>query len=234
MGDSSSPKELDILQALTSREYGNNKSCYRSNLNILRNLVCKSNFVYRKVWEKQSNKSISCEGGRIYFNNFRECYSGYTRTLGPKLSYQLPVSFPYEKIEDALVCQTAQQEQGLSWKPHVHRNSLFGITRDSVLVRFDIQTGEVLESIHLPNRFCFRNLSWETEGHSLSVKSIHLESYDDIVLVLALYDVCRFSFVAMMEVTKSVFGRQVRDASLSQGLLITMHITGVVKNLQFY
>ncbi|RXN07153.1 DDB1- and CUL4-associated factor 17 [Labeo rohita] len=50
-----------------------------ANLKILRNIILQDGAEFTKVWSKTSKSLISYESGRIYFDNYRCCYS---RSLG--------------------------------------------------------------------------------------------------------------------------------------------------------
>ncbi|XP_046559231.1 DDB1- and CUL4-associated factor 17-like [Haliotis rubra] len=62
---------------------------------------------YRKVWEKQSKSHISCEGSRVYFDNYKSCYAGIGKGGAPRQLYRLQDCPNSSKIEDALICNIA-------------------------------------------------------------------------------------------------------------------------------
>ncbi|XP_036176125.1 DDB1- and CUL4-associated factor 17 isoform X4 [Myotis myotis] len=99
----------------------------RTNLGILRALVCQESTKFKNVWTTHSKSPIAYERGRIYFDNYRCCVSSritwllsrlpvyYQRNSQmeemprtsvasePRKLYEMPKCSKSEKIEDALL-----------------------------------------------------------------------------------------------------------------------------------
>uniref|UniRef100_A0AC11ATP6 DDB1 and CUL4 associated factor 17 n=1 Tax=Ovis aries TaxID=9940 RepID=A0AC11ATP6_SHEEP len=73
----------------------------RTNLGILRALVCQESTKFKNVWTTHSKSPIAYERGRIYFNNYRCCVSSVASE--PRKLYEMPKCSKSEKIEDALL-----------------------------------------------------------------------------------------------------------------------------------
>ncbi|XP_030181686.1 DDB1- and CUL4-associated factor 17 isoform X3 [Lynx canadensis] len=73
----------------------------RTNLGILRVLVCQESTKFKNVWTTHSKSPIAYERGRIYFDNYRCCVSSVASE--PRKLYEMPKCSKSEKIEDALL-----------------------------------------------------------------------------------------------------------------------------------
>ncbi|XP_060008638.1 DDB1- and CUL4-associated factor 17 isoform X2 [Lagenorhynchus albirostris] len=73
----------------------------RTNLGILRALVCQESTKFKNVWTTHSKSPIAYERGRIYFDNYRCCVSSVASE--PRKLYEMPKCSKSEKIEDALL-----------------------------------------------------------------------------------------------------------------------------------
>uniref|UniRef100_A0A7N4PPZ6 DDB1 and CUL4 associated factor 17 n=1 Tax=Sarcophilus harrisii TaxID=9305 RepID=A0A7N4PPZ6_SARHA len=73
----------------------------RTNLGILRKLVCQKSTKFKNVWTTHSKSPIAYERGRIYFDNYRCCVSSVAAE--PRKRYEMPKCSKSEKIEDALL-----------------------------------------------------------------------------------------------------------------------------------
>ncbi|XP_045414873.1 DDB1- and CUL4-associated factor 17 isoform X2 [Lemur catta] len=73
----------------------------RTNLSILRALVCQESTKFKNVWTTHSKSPIAYERGRIYFDNYRCCISSVASE--PRKLYEMPKCSKSEKIEDALL-----------------------------------------------------------------------------------------------------------------------------------
>ncbi|XP_017198413.1 DDB1- and CUL4-associated factor 17 isoform X2 [Oryctolagus cuniculus] len=83
----------------------------RTNLGILRALVCQKSTKFKNVWTTHSKSPIAYERGRIYFDNYRCCISSVASE--PRKLYEMPKCSKSEKIEDALLweCPVAGIQQ---------------------------------------------------------------------------------------------------------------------------
>lgn len=226
----------NVFQQIRRREYGI-KQGPRSKFEILKTLLLYENYVYKDVWRVYSSKHIKTEGGRIFLENYKECYGGYGKGNKPVHLYTLQTPQD-QKIETAL--EAAIQPETLSLPHHGERPSFLCIVGKSWLMRYDLLTGRLLEEVYLsPKSYCsFKDLSWNEPGKSIVVKSTHnvaggirpAESgQSNIVSVSALFEVFPLKFIGMFEITRSVFGKDTVDAMASSGFLTTMHRSGMVK-----
>uniref|UniRef100_A0A4W3I988 Ddb1 and cul4 associated factor 17 n=1 Tax=Callorhinchus milii TaxID=7868 RepID=A0A4W3I988_CALMI len=185
-----------ILSARSLGLYGNEAgSLYRKNMIILQHLVCQKTTTFESVWAKQSNSTVSYEKGRIYFDNYRCCFS----SIGPRptLLYELPKRHESEKIEDALLCECPVEE--MLPKPSDHKPCLITVTASNWLMRICTSTAEILEKVHLSSQWKFRCTTY----------TIYTDQTDASFTV--------------------VFGNNVTDATISEGLLIVTFSTGLVR-----
>ncbi|XP_043931460.1 DDB1- and CUL4-associated factor 17 [Protopterus annectens] len=210
----------------------------RKNLKILRKLLCQDTTTFKWVWTKQSKCPIAYERGRIYFDNYRSCFSCTTSV--PGLLYEIPKCNRMEKIEDALLCECPVGE---TLPRHSdYGASLIALTANNWLVRLSANTGEVLEKVYLSSDCKFRYVTWEAAQETVVVKSAHIKgparstqtgSQHSLLLYLAVFKVLPLSVVGMLEINKKIFGNTVTDATVSHGVLIIMHSTGLVRLYSF-
>ncbi|XP_060072110.1 DDB1- and CUL4-associated factor 17-like [Ylistrum balloti] len=237
------PENTNTLLLLRNRERHGRHRQNRASYKILKSLICGGNYSYKKVWQKNSDKRIACEGGRLYFENFRIWYGGYNLKNEPKcLQINQPRS-PNRKIEDALVA--CVHSECLPLPNDGHMSSLYCL-ENKWLLRFVLDKKQVLpvESVFLsPNRK-FSDISWNEPHKSLVLRTTHNSRSNQqrvreagapvpILMLLAVFEVCPLSFVGMLKITEKVFGKDVVHAGLSQGFLITMHHSGWVKMYSF-
>ncbi|NP_001090271.1 DDB1 and CUL4 associated factor 17 L homeolog [Xenopus laevis] len=145
---------------------------YRTNLEIIRKLVCKKNTVFRRVWTKHSKLAINYAKGRIYFDNFRGCFNSTAAV--PQQMYEMPRCSKLEKIEDALLCECPLGES----LPHPsdYTSSLLAVTGQNFLLRISADTGAILEKIYLGSYRKFRYINWDGPQETLVLKSIQTKS----------------------------------------------------------
>ncbi|XP_076858875.1 DDB1- and CUL4-associated factor 17 [Brachyhypopomus gauderio] len=226
--------------ALRSREITSNDfgTLLGNNLRILKNIILQDDTEFTKVWTKSSKSLISYEGGRIYFENYRSCYSSLTPQ--PQPLYELPKQTKAEKIEDCLLCQ-CPLDKVLS-QASEHKPSLLSLTANNWLHRLSADTGETLHKVYLSSRFKFRSLSWDVSQETFYVKSIqHKQTVqarqagveNNILMHLAIFKVFPLDIVGMLEINKKVFGKSTVDVLLSQGVLAVSHSSKCVKLYSF-
>nr|XP_022341112.1 DDB1- and CUL4-associated factor 17-like isoform X1 [Crassostrea virginica] len=226
----------NVFQQIRRREYGL-KQGPRSKIEILKTLILDENYVYKEVWRTYSSKHVKTEGGRIYMENYKDCYGGYGRGNKPVHLYTLHTPQD-QKIETAL--DASIQPETLSLPNNGERPSFYCIVGKSWLIRYDLLKGHLLEKVFLSQQsYCsFKDLSWNEPGKSIVVKSTHNVAgslrpeesrQPNIVSIFAMFEVFPLKFVGMFEVTRSVFGKDTVDAMVSSGFLTTMHRSGMVK-----
>ncbi|XP_067843573.1 DDB1- and CUL4-associated factor 17 isoform X2 [Heptranchias perlo] len=227
-----------ILSARSLGLYGNEDgSVHRKNLTILRQLVCQTT-TFECVWTKQSNSPVTYEKGRIYFDNYRCCFC--SSGPQPTLLYELPKLHRTEKIEDALLCESPVGE--MLPKPSDHTPSLLALTANNWLIRMSTKNAKILEKIYLSSQWKFRYLTWDTTQETIVAKTTQNKVtavaraagiQQSVLLHLALFRVLPLTFVGMLGIDKNIFGNNVTDATVSQGLLIVTYSMGLVKLYSF-
>uniref|UniRef100_A0A8D2JSU6 DDB1 and CUL4 associated factor 17 n=1 Tax=Sciurus vulgaris TaxID=55149 RepID=A0A8D2JSU6_SCIVU len=209
----------------------------RTNLGILRELVCQESTKFKNVWTTHSKSPIAYERGRIYFDNYRCCVSSVASE--PKKLYEMPKCSKSEKIEDALLWECPVGE--VLPDPSDYKSSLIALTAHNWLLRISATTGRILEKIYLASYCKFRYLSWDTPQEVIAVKSAQNKGspvarqagiQQPILLYLAVFQVLPFSLVGVLEINKRIFGN-VTDATLSHGILIVMYSSGLVRLYSF-
>ncbi|KAM5152681.1 DDB1- and CUL4-associated factor 17 isoform 2-T2 [Mantella aurantiaca] len=181
---------------------------HRIDLDILRKVVCQKTTKFRKVWTKHSKSSINYVNGRIYFANFGCCYSSIPSK--PQQLYEMPRCLKSEKIEDAMLCECPLGE--LLPQPSDYTSSLIAITGRNWLLRIAADTGETLQKVYLGSYRKFRYITWDVPQETLVFKSIQKNSVSQ---------------------SQQVFGSNVTDAIISNGMLIVMHGAGLVRLYSF-
>lgn len=229
------------MLCLRSREIANHSS-YRQNMAIIRTLVSDKSTNFKKVWEKSSKYPICYDGNYIYFDNYRTCYVAFGVGGIPRKLYSLPLYRNNEKIEDALLCQCSLEH--LPVKHRGYRGSFLALTTNNWLLRYDINTAEVLQRVYLPPTYKFKHISSNSALQTIVVKSIHnrsstyltarhpSESHSSL-MALGVFKIFPLEFTGLVEIDKAVFGNDTCDANIMQGILITMHHSGVVKLFSF-
>uniref|UniRef100_A0A8D1FE30 DDB1 and CUL4 associated factor 17 n=1 Tax=Sus scrofa TaxID=9823 RepID=A0A8D1FE30_PIG len=209
----------------------------RTNLGILRALVCQESTKFKNVWTTHSKSPIAYERGRIYFDNYRCCVSSVASE--PRKLYEMPKCSKSEKIEDALLweCPVGEMLPNSS----DYKSSLIALTAHNWLLRISATTGKVLEKIYLASYCKFRYLSWDTPQEVIAIKSAQNKSsalarqagiQQPVLLYLAVFHVLPFSLIGILEINKKIFGN-VTDATLSHGILIVMYSSGLVRLYSF-
>ncbi|XP_077998672.1 DDB1- and CUL4-associated factor 17-like [Glandiceps talaboti] len=233
-------RRKNIIFDLLEKEIPSHGNLHRRNLKIMRKLVCQESSKYKMVWDKHSKYPVNFEDNKLYFDNYRSCYTCCGRNGVPQLLYKLPSCPPSEKIEDALMCSIQLDKllpENRGWRP-----SFFALAADNRLVRYDLKTGELLQDVFLSRRYKFRHLSWETDPKTLILRSIHTKHTamaraagisQPLVMVLAVFSVFPLEFLAMLEIDKNIFGRDVVDAMIAHSTLVVTHQSGVVKLYSF-
>ncbi|AWP13118.1 putative DDB1- and CUL4-associated factor 17 isoform 2 [Scophthalmus maximus] len=179
----------------------------RHNMKVLRSILLQDNRSFIKVWSKTSKSSIMYENGKIYFENYQNCYSCVHSE--PQVLYKLPKRSKVEKFEDALLCQSPLDKTLAS--PSDHKASLLTLTANNWLYRLSAVTGEELQRVYLSSNQKFRYLGWEVSQETFYVKSVQnketpLERRAGIthntVMHLAIFHVFPLQIVGIVEINK--------------------------------
>ncbi|KAJ8255414.1 hypothetical protein GJAV_G00204610 [Gymnothorax javanicus] len=210
----------------------------RKNMKILRHIVLQDSTNFTRAWTKISKSPIAYESGRIYFENYRCCYSSIPSK--PQFLYELPKCTKAEKLEDALLCQCPLGES-LS-EASEQSSCLLALAANSWLYRFSIKTGEQLQKVYLSPNHKFRYLGWDVSQETFYIKSTQSKQTalarqagvdQSTLLYLAVFKVLPLELVGVLEISKRVFGSTVVDVILSQGVLAVSHSSKMVKLYNF-
>ncbi|KAM5324390.1 DDB1- and CUL4-associated factor 17 isoform 2-T2 [Glossophaga mutica] len=173
----------------------------RTNLGILRALVCQESTKFKNVWTTHSKSPIAYERGRIYFDNYRCCVSSVASE--PRKLYEMPKCSKSEKIEDALLWECPVGE--MLPNPSDYKSALIALTAHNWLLRISATTGKILEKIYLASYCKFRYLSWDTPQEVIAVKSALARQaglQQSVLLYLAVFHVLPFSLIGVLEISK--------------------------------
>ncbi|KAK2157752.1 hypothetical protein LSH36_185g05052, partial [Paralvinella palmiformis] len=231
----------NITRHLIIRENGVRCNC-RHNVQMMTHLVTSKDSHFIKVWEKHSTKLIHYDCGRIYFDNYKECYTIYGYKGHPSLLYKMPASLVTEKIEEGVICQGPLDLMEIPATYQGHKQSFLALTANNWLIRYDIDTGVILQKVYLSFRHKFRHIAWDCEEQTVVLKSTHntmstiareASITQTLLMALAVFTVFPLEFVGLLEVTKNIFGQDITDSMLSQGIVIVMHQNSFVKFYSF-
>ncbi|KAK2192397.1 hypothetical protein NP493_30g02015 [Ridgeia piscesae] len=225
----------NIFYLIRVREYMK-KPTYRLGFKIIRTVVCEKDIPFQKVWEKHSNQPITYEGGQLYFSNYTKCYTCFGLGGVPCLLYSLTNHHTTEKIEDCLVCYGSLDKIPIEHKGY--RPSLLAL-KNSWLMRYDLETGAMLEQVYLSPALKFKHLAWDTAMEYFVARTVQMDvrgqshQENKTLLVLAVFSVFPLQFVAMLEVSTHVFCRDICSCMMSDGLLLVMHQNNFIRFYSF-
>uniref|UniRef100_A0A671QCX6 Uncharacterized protein n=1 Tax=Sinocyclocheilus anshuiensis TaxID=1608454 RepID=A0A671QCX6_9TELE len=131
---------------------------------------------------KTSKSLIAYESGRIYFDNYRCCYSSLLPE--PEQLYELPKAPKTEKIEDALLCQCPLDK--VLPNASDQKSCLLVLTAHNWLYRLSADTGKTLERVYLSSHFKFRSLGWDSSQETLLglISALYLPLSLRLVLII--------------------------------------------------
>uniref|UniRef100_A0A8C7ZWI5 Ddb1 and cul4 associated factor 17 n=1 Tax=Oryzias sinensis TaxID=183150 RepID=A0A8C7ZWI5_9TELE len=229
---------VNAAELLTRRSRGirDAGTSYRHCLNVLRGVLLQENRNFQKIWSKTSKSTITYESGKVYFENYQNCYSCIQAE--PHSLYKMPKRSKHEKIQDALLCQSPLDTTLPSASDHTP--SLLALTANNWLYRISANTGKELQRVYLSPRFQY--LGWDVSQETFYIKSLQkketpLERQAGIsqstVMHLAVFHVFPLQIVGILEINKKVFGSGVTDVVLSQGVLAVSHSNKSVKLYSF-
>lgn len=236
-------KDENVYLILRQREIRFD-STKRKDFKVLKLLICKGNRVYQKVSCKKSNKAFCYESGRLFSENYRVCHYGYGKDGGLREMYRIPKSDMYDKtkLEDALIYKCYHE----NFDKYDNRASLMALRSREMgesLVQYDLNTGQLVREIFLSHAVKFKYIAWAEHNELLYVKSVnsaersrfHMHSGIplNIGIVIAMFSAFPFKYVGMFEVDRRVFGPGITNAILTNGMLVVMYITGLVKFFSF-
>ncbi|XP_075465198.1 DDB1- and CUL4-associated factor 17 isoform X2 [Ascaphus truei] len=211
---------------------------YRENMKILRKIVCQKDTVFQNVWTKHSKSAIAYDDGRIYFDNYRCCFTSIPAK--PQQLYEMAKCSKLEKIQDALLCQCPVGK--LLPSASDCTPSLITVTGHNWLLRLSADTAATLQKIYLGSYTKFRYVNWDVPQESIVLKSAQQKpapaarqsgSQRSVLLYLAVFRVLPLSLVGILEIDRRIFGSSITDAMVSHGMLVVMHSAGLVRLYSF-
>ena len=105
------------------------------------------------------------------------------------------------------------------------------LTRSGWLIIWSLDRGEPLKRVYVSKRLKFRYATWERDNERLLLRSARGGSNDDVVVSLALLTIAPLKLVAVAPIRRSVYGRDVVNATINNGLLVVYRHSG---NVDFY
>ncbi|XP_069839002.1 DDB1- and CUL4-associated factor 17 isoform X2 [Dendropsophus ebraccatus] len=147
----------------------------------------------------------------------------------------MPRCIKSEKIEDAMLCECPLGEPLPQASDYT--SSLIAITCHNWLLRIAADTGETIQKVYLGSYRKFRYISWSLPQQTLVIKSVQKncisENQPNVIFYFAVFNVFPLSLVGVLEIDKRVFGFNVTDAMIADGILIVMHSPGLVRLYSF-
>ncbi|XP_033097874.1 DDB1- and CUL4-associated factor 17-like isoform X2 [Anneissia japonica] len=209
-------------------------SNYRKNHRLLRKLILRESSKFEKIWQIQSKSPIMYEEKKIFLDNYRTCYTCFGLKGLPKLLYKKPASRG-KKTQDALLCSvTLDNLEPSIIKFRGHQPHLLTLSSNNLLQRVHLETGEILQSVFLSQKYKFRYLAWAEVMDTVVVKSTQFQSaVHPLLLALAVFQVYPLQILGMIEIRKEIFGNDVLDATMTSGMLITFHRRGRIRLYSF-
>lgn len=205
---------------------------------------------FKKVWEKSSKSAIAYDSGNLFFDAFRTCYDVQGVVDKPRLLYRLPKLSSRSKIEQLLVFESPLNQTNFAQVKGTEFGVIgpysIGLATDNYLKTFDFECGKTLRTVYLSSRHKFKYLEWETDLERILIKSTQSSrrpprngtfrlqrdgGASETFLYLAVLTVSPLRFLCVLPISKSIFGADVCNASVRNGLLIVMHSKC---NMSFY
>ncbi|XP_022101595.1 DDB1- and CUL4-associated factor 17-like isoform X4 [Acanthaster planci] len=215
----------NIVMHLRAREADLGKSpAYRRNCRMWRTLICDKSSVYKKTWSLTSKNKIHYLGDRLYMDDFRTCYSLNGLNAMPTVIYKKPDKSHIYKLEANLHC--CAELNTLPVANAGHRPYILGLTKCQHLIRIDLKTGRILQKIflgqhHLFSKFIY--LNWDVFQERAVACSTQSKSSTGPMKSFVLLSVFPLDVIGQLTVTQQVFGADICNANISDGLLIVMH-----------
>uniref|UniRef100_A0A1A7WG47 Ddb1 and cul4 associated factor 17 n=3 Tax=Iconisemion striatum TaxID=60296 RepID=A0A1A7WG47_9TELE len=226
------------LLSLRSRGIKDAGSLYRHSFKVFRGLVLQENRSFVKVWSKTSKSPIMYENGKIYFENYQNCYSCVHAV--PQILYKMPKRSTQEKIEDALLCESPLEQTLPSSSDH--NPSLLALTANNWLHRLSAETGKELQSVYLSPNYKFKYLGWDSSQEIVYIKSVQNKETPsaraagvthNTFIYLAIFRVFPLQIVGILEINKKGFGSNISDVLMYEGVLAVSHSNKKVKMYSF-
>ncbi|XP_071805681.1 DDB1- and CUL4-associated factor 17-like [Asterias amurensis] len=229
MCDPLNSKKLNIALHLRDREAGRGNSfTYRRNCKMWRTLICDKDAQYKKAWTVSSESNIYYLGDRLYLDDFRTCYSLNGRNALPTLIYEENDQSHSYGLEAHLHCSV--NIASLPFPTAGHRPYVLALTECYNLICIDLPTGRVFNKVFLGRQgdISFKYLTWDIDYERAVVSTTQSKS-STILKSFVLVNVFPFEVLGRFDVCHEVFGRNIADATITDGLLIVMHKNNKIK-----
>ncbi|XP_022237926.1 DDB1- and CUL4-associated factor 17-like isoform X2 [Limulus polyphemus] len=221
--------QYSVLHGLWYRELNLTGSNYRLSLKLLHKLICDKKSSFLKIWEAHSKQPITCEDGKLYFDNYHTCLTLCGRNSLPSTLYKLKSRSKEKRIEDCIV-YSGPLFKTLT-EPKLQQAFFLALTGDNWLECYSNQTGELLQQVYLgpTARYKFRHVDWETHGEQVVIQSVQNQSVTPttqpgirprVLEAIAMFSVFPMEFKALVEIDREVFGKDCNHVNISEGLLI--------------
>lgn len=217
-------------------------SSVRHDLGIIRTLITKESNNFTKTWSQTSKNPMAFDYQFLFFDKFRTVLNTNGTKGKPLQVYRLPPLRAKEKIESAVLFESALDQSSLieCVKNKDFRPCLIAITADGNLIRQDLKTGEKLQSIYLSSKYKFKHIYWENDLHKVVISSVHAKmppraTLDNrscvfrTLMYLTLFEIAPLRFLANIPIDRNTFGADIIDASISRDILFIMHQGGTMK-----
>lgn len=214
----------------------------RHDLGIVKTLISKKSNNFTKTWSQTSKNPIAFDYQFLFLDKFRTVLNTNGRKGKPLQVYKLPSLRTKEKIESAVVFESALGQSSFTecGQNKDFRPSLIAITADGYLLRQDLKTGEKLQSIYLSSKYKFKHIYWENDLRKVVLSSIHAKmpprsTLDNrscvfrTLMYLAIFEIAPLRFLANIPIDRNIFGSDIIDASISRDILFVMHQGGTMK-----
>jgi hypothetical protein len=241
-------RNRSIFKAIENRQiYGAN---VLQDIRTIRTMI-DSGRTFKKVYEMCSKSPIVYEGDRLYINSFATCYDLTYVKRTPRIVYSLQrrplIVTTKRKIEELLVFECPLDQTTFSKvQGTFYANGPYsvGVTADNYLKVFDFKSGESFEQVYLFPGRKFKYLYWETDLERLVVQSTLLPQNstahvmqrvpaqtNQVLLYIAIFTATPLEFICMLPISPKIFGTDVCNANVRNGLLIVMYRR---RKLQFF
>jgi hypothetical protein len=232
-----------------------NRQIYGANvlqdIPIIRTMIEFGSRTFNKVYEMSSKSPIVYQADRLYINSFTTCLDLANVRTKPRFVYSLqrrPLTVTTrDKIEEMLVFESPlDQTTFCKVQGTFYANGPYsvGVTADNYLKVFDFKTGESLQQVYLIPGRKFKYLHWETDLERLVVQTTLLpqsstahvmrrlpQQTEHVLLYIALFNATPLEFICMLPISHRIFGTDVCNASVRNGMLIIMYRK---QKLQFF
>lgn len=220
-----------VIEYLHKRELGV-KTFYRFNLQILKHIIAQKDSCYKKIWKCNSLKLFFYECRKLYFDNYRTCFTvlGFDHT--PQKLYKLST---VPRFKDVLCCEAPGN---LPSYDETNLSCFLALTCNNWLYQLNLETGATLGKIYLSPCYKFRQMSYESYGYTVVLKSILNVSRQsdqrsnvcgDVLCAFLFFGLFPIQFIGMVELLRSVFGKDIINAIVMDELLMVCHQPGLVR-----